>query len=38
MLCRIKEEFVFVFSGYNESKLSVCEAFDVQKGVWKEIC
>ena len=29
LLCRIKEEFIFVFSGYNEAKLVACEAYDV---------
>lgn len=37
MLCRVKEEFLFVFSGFNDSKLMVCEAYDVQKGSWQEI-
>jgi len=33
----MKEEFIFVFSGFNDSKLLSCEAFDVHRGVWKEI-
>jgi len=37
MLCRVKEEFIFVFSGFNDQKLLVCESLDVQKGIWKEI-
>lgn len=36
-LCRMKEEFIFVFSGFNDSKLFSCEALDIQRGVWKEI-
>ena len=36
-LCRMKDESLFVFSGFNESKLVVCEAFDVSMGVWKEV-
>lgn len=36
-LCRVKDEFLFVFSGFNDQKLMVCEAYDVQRGVWKEI-
>ena len=36
-LCRVKEEFIFVFSGFNDSKLLACEAYDVVRGVWKEI-
>lgn len=27
--CRMKEDFIFVFSGFNESKLIHCEAFDI---------
>jgi N-acetylneuraminic acid mutarotase len=37
MLCRNKEEFIFVFSGFNDSKLFTCECLDVQRGIWKEI-
>ena len=36
-LCQIKEEHIFVFSGFNERKLINCEAFDTQRGIWKEI-
>ena len=36
-LCRMKEEFIFVFSGFNDSKLLSCEALDIQRGVWKEV-
>ncbi len=36
-LYRVKEEFIFLFSGFNDSKLFSCEAFDVQRGIWKEI-
>ena len=36
-LCRMKEEFIFVFSGFNDTKLLSCELFDVQRGIWKEI-
>lgn len=36
-LCRMKEEYVFVFSGFNDSKLFTCEVLDIQRGVWKEI-
>lgn len=36
-LCRMKEEFIYVFSGFNDSKLLSCEVLDVQRGVWKEI-
>jgi hypothetical protein len=28
---------VFAFSGFNDRKLSKCEVFDVQRGIWKEI-
>ena len=28
-LCRVKEEFIFVFSGFNDQKLLSCEALDV---------
>ena len=28
-LCRMKEEFIFVFSGFNDAKLLSCEAYDV---------
>lgn len=28
-LCRMKEEHLFIFSGFNDAKLLVCEAFDV---------
>jgi N-acetylneuraminic acid mutarotase len=34
----MKEEFVFVFSGFNDQKLLTCEAYDIQRGTWKEIC
>jgi len=27
-LCQIKEEYIFVFSGFNERKLLHCEMFD----------
>ena len=37
-LCRMKEEFIFVFSGFNDQKLFTCECLDVQRGVWKEVC
>lgn len=37
-LMRMKEEFIFVFSGFNDTKLMTCEAFDVQRGAWKEVC
>jgi hypothetical protein len=33
----MKDEFLYVFSGFNDAKLQVCEAFDVQHGTWKEI-
>jgi hypothetical protein len=36
-LCRMQEEFIFVFSGFNDSKLLSCEALDIQRGVWKEV-
>jgi len=36
-LCKIKQEFIFVFSGFNDQKLFSCECLDVQRGVWKEI-
>jgi influenza virus NS1A-binding protein len=36
-LCRMKEEFIFVFSGFNDQKLFTCECLDVQRGVWKEV-
>lgn len=36
-LCRMKEEFIFVFSGFNDTKLMTCEVFDVQRGIWKEV-
>ena len=36
-LCRMKEEFIFVFSGFNDTKLLTCEAYDVQRGIWREI-
>lgn len=36
-LCQIKEEFIFVFSGFNEKKLLCCETLDTQRGIWKEI-
>ena len=38
MFCRVKDEFIYVFSGFNDSKLVVCEALDVQKGTWRDIC
>jgi hypothetical protein len=34
----MKEEFIFVFSGFNDTKLLSCEMLDVQRGVWKEVC
>eukprot|EP00351_Strombidinopsis_sp_SopsisLIS2011_P005393 CAMPEP_0116871122 /NCGR_PEP_ID=MMETSP0463-20121206/1340_1 /TAXON_ID=181622 /ORGANISM="Strombidinopsis sp, Strain SopsisLIS2011" /LENGTH=154 /DNA_ID=CAMNT_0004508963 /DNA_START=2175 /DNA_END=2639 /DNA_ORIENTATION=- len=37
-LAQIKQEFVFVFSGFNSQKLVTCEAYDVQRGIWKSIC
>lgn len=34
---KLKEEFIYVFSGFNDSKLFSCESYDVQRGIWKEI-
>ena len=36
-LCQIRDEYIFVFSGFNERKLTQCEVFDAQRGLWKEI-
>lgn len=36
-LGKMKEEFIFVFSGFNDQKLFTCEALDVQRGTWKEV-
>ena len=36
-LCQIRDEYIFVFSGFNERKLTHCEVFDAQRGLWKEI-
>lgn len=33
----MKEELLFVFSGFNDSKLMQCEAYDVSKNAWSEI-
>jgi N-acetylneuraminic acid mutarotase len=33
----IREEYIFVFSGFNDKKLLHCEVFDVQRGIWREI-
>lgn len=29
MLCKVKEEFILVFSGFSEEKLLNCECLDV---------
>ena len=36
-LCQIRDEYIFVFSGFNERKLTHCEVFDAQRGLWKEV-
>ena len=36
-LCQLRDEYIFVFSGFNERKLTHCEVFDAQRGIWKEI-
>eukprot|EP00349_Pseudokeronopsis_sp_Brazil_P012382 CAMPEP_0202978792 /NCGR_PEP_ID=MMETSP1396-20130829/85117_1 /ASSEMBLY_ACC=CAM_ASM_000872 /TAXON_ID= /ORGANISM="Pseudokeronopsis sp., Strain Brazil" /LENGTH=313 /DNA_ID=CAMNT_0049717921 /DNA_START=1420 /DNA_END=2358 /DNA_ORIENTATION=- len=36
-LCKVREEFIFVFSGFNDQKLFSCECLDIQRGVWREI-
>jgi hypothetical protein len=28
MLCQVREEYIFAFSGFNDRKLSKCEVFD----------
>jgi hypothetical protein len=33
----MKEELLFIFSGFNDSKLILCEAYDVTLNVWSEI-
>ena len=36
-LCQLREEYIFAFSGFNERKLTKCEVFDTQRGVWQEV-
>ena len=36
-LCQLRDEYIFVFSGFNERKLTHCEVFDAQRSLWKEI-
>ena len=36
-LCQLRDEYIFVFSGFNERKLTHCEVFDAQRGLWKDI-
>ena len=37
MLFQVRQEYIFVFSGFNEKKLLHCEVFDVQRNAWSEI-
>ena len=32
----MKEEYIFVFSGFNEKFLTSIEVFDVTRGIWRE--
>lgn len=31
----MKEEYIFVFSGFNEGFLTSIEVFDVTRGIWR---
>ncbi len=33
---KMKEEYIFVFSGFNEKFLTSVEVFDVTRGIWRE--
>jgi len=35
-LLRVKEEYIFVFSGFDERFLTSVEVFDVTRGIWRE--
>jgi hypothetical protein len=35
-LGKIHEEYIYVFSGCNDSKFVTCEVFDVHRQQWKE--
>eukprot|EP00347_Sterkiella_histriomuscorum_P017673 403348434 len=35
-LFKMKEEYIFVFSGFNERFLTSVEVFDVTRGIWRE--
>lgn len=35
-LFKMKEEYIFVFSGFNEKFLTSVEVFDVTRGIWRE--
>jgi hypothetical protein len=35
-LMKMKEEYIFVFSGFNEKFLTSVEVFDVTRGIWRE--
>jgi hypothetical protein len=32
----MKEEYIFVFAGFNESFLTSAEVFDVTRGIWRD--
>eukprot|EP00350_Pseudokeronopsis_sp_OXSARD2_P001767 CAMPEP_0170547266 /NCGR_PEP_ID=MMETSP0211-20121228/5624_1 /TAXON_ID=311385 /ORGANISM="Pseudokeronopsis sp., Strain OXSARD2" /LENGTH=66 /DNA_ID=CAMNT_0010852173 /DNA_START=2646 /DNA_END=2846 /DNA_ORIENTATION=- len=33
---KMKDEYIFVFSGFNERFLTSVEVFDVTRGIWRE--
>jgi hypothetical protein len=35
-LFKVKEEFIFVFSGFNDRFLTSVEVLDVTRGIWRE--
>ncbi len=35
-LFKMREEYIFVFSGFNERFLTSVEVFDVTRGIWRE--
>lgn len=37
LLCQTRQEYIFVFSGFNERKLTHCEMYDIQRGIWSPI-
>lgn len=35
-LMKMKEEYIFVFSGFNDRFVASIEVFDVARGIWRD--